>query len=65
MFIKELILSNIMATLKRKDYVRKLRKGAGEIYISLSFKFLEENNLKVGDYIDLRNLKKVSQKDSD
>ena len=50
-----------MAALKDKDYQRRLRHNAGasEVIISISFKFLEENNLKVGDYIDLRTLKKV------
>lgn len=49
-----------MATkLKDKDFVRKVRNGSKETIISLSEKFLKENNISVGDYIDLRNLKKV------
>lgn len=59
-FIKIEIYNIIMATkLKDKDFVRKVRNGSKETIISLSEKFLKENNISVGDYIDLRNLKKV------
>lgn len=56
-----------MTTLKDKDYQRRLRHNSGksEVIISLSIKFLKENNLEVGDFIDLRNLKKVVRKDPD
>lgn len=57
-----------MTDLKEKDYIRKVRNGKEEIIISLSLKFLKENKLKVGDYLDLRTLKKskkISQINSD
>lgn len=53
-----------MTQLNDKDYVRKVRQGSKEIIISLSEKFLEEYNFQVGDKIDLRSLKKVSQEKS-
>lgn len=48
-----------MTALSDKDYIRKLRPMKREIVISLSQKFIKENNLQSGDYIDLRDLKKV------
>lgn len=45
-----------MTTLRDKDFKRKIRQGNREIIISLSSEFLREKNLKVGNYIDLRNL---------
>jgi len=51
-----------MTTLKERDFVRKLRKGTEEVTLSLSAKFVKENNLKVGDHIDLRTLKKMVEK---
>ena len=45
--------------LKDKDFQRTIRTGNREMFISLSQKFLKENNMKPGDVIDLRTLKKV------
>lgn len=56
---KEKTIYIIMTTLSDRDYVRKVRKGTEEATISLSYKFLKEKNLLIGDKIDLRNLKKV------
>lgn len=47
-----------MTELKDKHYIRRIRKGKDEFLISVSKKLLMSKNLKEGDLIDLRTLKK-------